>query len=239
MLNDDPQAVLVDCRTDAEWRFVGVPDLTGLGRDVVYVEWNRTDGSRNDGFVDDLVAAGVDARRSAGGVPVPLGQPLDRRRRGRHRSGHRAVVQRAGRVRGRPRRATSTAAAPAGGPSACPGSSHDRRDQPVPSVRIPARNCRGRQPGHHRSARRPVAVGLRRDRRGDLPDLGLRLRERGRGGEGVHRRDRPVRVLAVRQPDDLDVRGAAAADRGRARGVRDGDRNGRGVHLAGCAAGRG
>ena len=31
MLNDDPRAVLVDCRTDAEWRFVGVPDLTGLG----------------------------------------------------------------------------------------------------------------------------------------------------------------------------------------------------------------
>ena len=41
---------------------------------------------------------------------------------------------------------------------------------------------------------------------------------RGRGGEGVHRRDRPLRLLALRQPDDLDVRGAAAADRGRARG---------------------
>ena len=60
ILNDDPQAVLVDCRTDAEWRFVGVPDLTELDRDVVYIEWNRTDGSRNDGFVDDLVAAGVE-----------------------------------------------------------------------------------------------------------------------------------------------------------------------------------
>ncbi len=50
LLNDDPQAVLVDCRTDAEWRFVGVPDLTGLARDVVFVEWNRTDGSRNEQF---------------------------------------------------------------------------------------------------------------------------------------------------------------------------------------------
>lgn len=60
ILNDDPEAVLVDCRTDAEWRFVGVPDLTSLSRDVVYIEWNRTDGSRNDGFVDDLVAAGVE-----------------------------------------------------------------------------------------------------------------------------------------------------------------------------------
>jgi rhodanese-related sulfurtransferase len=51
--------VLVDCRTDAEWRFVGVPDLSSLQRDVVYVEWNRIDGKRNERFVDDLVRAGV------------------------------------------------------------------------------------------------------------------------------------------------------------------------------------
>ena len=60
MLNDDPEAVLVDCRTDADLRFVGVPDLTDLGREVVYIEWNSTDCSHNDGFVDDLVAAGVE-----------------------------------------------------------------------------------------------------------------------------------------------------------------------------------
>lgn len=59
LLNDDPEAVLVDCRTEAEWRFVGVPDLTSLQREVVFVEWNRTDGTKNDHFVDDLVAAGV------------------------------------------------------------------------------------------------------------------------------------------------------------------------------------
>ncbi len=58
LLNDDPEAVLVDCRTDAEWRFVGVADLSSLERDVVYVEWNSTDGRHNDGFVDDLVAVG-------------------------------------------------------------------------------------------------------------------------------------------------------------------------------------
>lgn len=59
LLSDNPEAVLVDCRTEAEWRFVGVPDLTSLGRDVVYVEWTKTDGSHNDAFVDDLAAAGV------------------------------------------------------------------------------------------------------------------------------------------------------------------------------------
>jgi rhodanese-related sulfurtransferase len=59
LLSDDPEAVLVDCRTSAEWRFVGVPDISSLGRDVVYVEWNSTDGAHNDGFVDDLIANGV------------------------------------------------------------------------------------------------------------------------------------------------------------------------------------
>ncbi len=59
LLVDDPEAVLVDCRTDAEWRFVGVPDLSSLEREVVYIEWNSADGSHNDDFVDDLKAAGV------------------------------------------------------------------------------------------------------------------------------------------------------------------------------------
>ncbi|TQR86251.1 rhodanese-like domain-containing protein [Mycobacterium hodleri] len=59
LLAEDPEAVLVDCRTEAEWRFVGVPDVSSLRRDVVYVEWNRSDGSHNDRFVDDLVSAGV------------------------------------------------------------------------------------------------------------------------------------------------------------------------------------
>ncbi len=63
LLSENGDAVLVDVRTEAEWRFVGgVADLSGLDRDVVYVEWNRTDGTRNDGFVDDLVASGVTPR---------------------------------------------------------------------------------------------------------------------------------------------------------------------------------
>jgi len=61
LLADDPDAVLVDCRTEAEWRFVGVPDVSSLQRDVVYVEWNRTDGTHNPGFVEDLKSAGVAA----------------------------------------------------------------------------------------------------------------------------------------------------------------------------------
>lgn len=54
LLSDNPRAVLVDVRTDAEWRFVGVPDLSSLGRDVVYIEWVTTDGRPNHHFVDEL-----------------------------------------------------------------------------------------------------------------------------------------------------------------------------------------
>ncbi|MDT5347743.1 MAG: hypothetical protein QOH91_1030 [Mycobacterium sp.] len=54
LLSDNPDAVLVDVRTDAEWRFVGVPDLSSLGRDVVFIEWNRSNGQRNENFLTEL-----------------------------------------------------------------------------------------------------------------------------------------------------------------------------------------
>jgi rhodanese-related sulfurtransferase len=54
LLREHPEAVLVDVRTEAEWRFVGVPDLSGIGRDVVYVEWNSVDGERNQNFLAEL-----------------------------------------------------------------------------------------------------------------------------------------------------------------------------------------
>jgi rhodanese-related sulfurtransferase len=55
LLSENPEAVLVDVRTDAEWRFVGVPDLSGLGRDVVYIEWSSVNGTRNENFVAELL----------------------------------------------------------------------------------------------------------------------------------------------------------------------------------------
>lgn len=39
LLKDDRNAVLVDVRTQAEWSFVGVPDLASLGREPVFLEW--------------------------------------------------------------------------------------------------------------------------------------------------------------------------------------------------------
>ncbi|WP_040766538.1 rhodanese-like domain-containing protein [Tsukamurella sp. 1534] len=60
LLQDDPQAVLVDCRTEAEWNYVGIPELSQVGRTVVLVEWQTyPDGARNPRFVADLRRKGV------------------------------------------------------------------------------------------------------------------------------------------------------------------------------------
>ena len=39
LLQSDPKARLVDVRTSAEWNFVGITDLSTLGRDAALVEW--------------------------------------------------------------------------------------------------------------------------------------------------------------------------------------------------------
>lgn len=60
LLDRDPEAVLVDVRTEAEWVFVGVPDLTVLGKRLVTVPWNHwPTGTRNERFLDQLADAGV------------------------------------------------------------------------------------------------------------------------------------------------------------------------------------
>lgn len=60
LLAADPAAVLVDVRTRQEWSEVGVPDLGGLGKQPVLVEWQRhPDGSLNPAFLDELRAGGV------------------------------------------------------------------------------------------------------------------------------------------------------------------------------------
>lgn len=60
LLQENPEAVLVDCRTEAEWNYVGIPELSQLGRSLVLVEWQRyPDGARNPRFVDDLRSRGI------------------------------------------------------------------------------------------------------------------------------------------------------------------------------------
>jgi rhodanese-related sulfurtransferase len=56
----DEDAVLVDVRTAAEWAYVGMPDLSGLGKRVIAVEWQRfPDGAVNGDFVEQLQDSGL------------------------------------------------------------------------------------------------------------------------------------------------------------------------------------
>lgn len=61
ILEQDGGAVLVDVRTDAEWTFVGRPDLSILGRDAVFVSWQTFPGmAPNAGFVEAVRSAVAD-----------------------------------------------------------------------------------------------------------------------------------------------------------------------------------
>ena len=56
----DPEAVLVDCRTRAEWHYVGMPDLADVERMVLFIEWeDYPAGTVDPEFVDRLIEAGV------------------------------------------------------------------------------------------------------------------------------------------------------------------------------------
>lgn len=66
----NPDAVLVDVRTRAEWTYVGVPDLGGIGKQAVLVEWDEfPSGQLVPDFAGRLKAE-LDAR--AVGPDAPL-----------------------------------------------------------------------------------------------------------------------------------------------------------------------
>jgi rhodanese-related sulfurtransferase len=59
-LKTDASARLVDVRTDAEWNFVGVPDLSPAGKQTVLIPWQvYPTMQRNGTFEDDLKQAGL------------------------------------------------------------------------------------------------------------------------------------------------------------------------------------
>jgi rhodanese-related sulfurtransferase len=59
-LQSDPQAQLVDVRTDAEWNFVGVPDLSPVGKQAVLIPWQVYPAMQvNGAFAEHLQKAGI------------------------------------------------------------------------------------------------------------------------------------------------------------------------------------
>ena len=61
VLESDAEAVLVDVRTDAEWNFVGIPDLSDLNKGPILIQWlTFPDSNINPQFAEQLEATGVD-----------------------------------------------------------------------------------------------------------------------------------------------------------------------------------
>jgi rhodanese-related sulfurtransferase len=58
-LRNNPQAQLVDVRTEPEWNFVGLPDLASAGKQVVLIQWQVYPSMQlNTAFADQLKEAG-------------------------------------------------------------------------------------------------------------------------------------------------------------------------------------
>ena len=61
-LADNPNAQMVDVRTDAEWTYVGLPDLSGLDKRVRLIAWQAfPTGALNPLFLQQLDSAGLKA----------------------------------------------------------------------------------------------------------------------------------------------------------------------------------
>jgi rhodanese-related sulfurtransferase len=60
-LSEDPEAVLIDVRTTAEWNFVGLPDLSPLEKQVLQSEWKSFPSmALNPDFLAKVEQADID-----------------------------------------------------------------------------------------------------------------------------------------------------------------------------------
>ncbi len=61
MLSEEPRAVLIDVRTEGEWVYVGIPNLSSLGKQPLFIEWQRFPRmQQNPEFVSQLDACGLE-----------------------------------------------------------------------------------------------------------------------------------------------------------------------------------
>ena len=86
LLAGDATATLIDVRTQPEWAYVGVPDLSPLGKGTLFVEWQSFPSMQ----VDERFAARLSAKLETAGVKP--GTPLVFICRSGVRSRHAAVA---------------------------------------------------------------------------------------------------------------------------------------------------
>ena len=60
LLKNNKDSHLIDCRTSAEWNFVGVPDLSSLGKNTHFVEWQSYPlMDKNNNFLKEISDLGL------------------------------------------------------------------------------------------------------------------------------------------------------------------------------------
>lgn len=68
VLAANPDAILIDVRTRAEWSYVGLPDLSAIGKEPMLAEWQVFPSMAvNEAFAGDVAASLGDGRKA---VPV-------------------------------------------------------------------------------------------------------------------------------------------------------------------------
>lgn len=61
LMKDNPKAQLLDVRTPAEWAYVGLPDISALGRQPLLVPWLMFPGMKiNEDFLRQVTETNVD-----------------------------------------------------------------------------------------------------------------------------------------------------------------------------------
>lgn len=69
-LEGRPNAVLVDVRTRAEWNYVGVPDLSSIGREPILLEWQSFPSTGADPAFAEKLEAELTARGTPANAPL-------------------------------------------------------------------------------------------------------------------------------------------------------------------------
>lgn len=70
LLKSEPKAQLVDVRSIAEWNFVGLPDLSSLGRSALTIEWSEYPSMARNEHFETQVAAELKARGAGADTPI-------------------------------------------------------------------------------------------------------------------------------------------------------------------------
>ena len=54
ILSQQAASIMIDVRTLAEWKFVGVPNLLPIGKALQMIEWTKGDGAPNGDFMQQV-----------------------------------------------------------------------------------------------------------------------------------------------------------------------------------------